>query len=64
VEFSSSGLSELSEDCARVAIAAIILATTAAMWPLPADLDLRHTFGTYAAQSGANAFLVSPAPSV
>jgi hypothetical protein len=34
------------------------------VWPLPADLDLRHTVGTYPAQSGANAFLVSPAPSV
>jgi hypothetical protein len=34
------------------------------VWPLPADLDLRHTVGAYAAQSGANAFLVSPAPSV
>ena len=34
------------------------------MWPLSADLDLRHTVGTYAAQSGASAFLESPAPSV
>jgi hypothetical protein len=34
------------------------------MWPLSADLDLCHTVGTYAAQSGANAFLESPAPSV
>jgi len=40
----------------------MIPTTTAAMWPLPADLNLRHTVGTYAAQSGANAFLVSPAP--
>jgi hypothetical protein len=28
------------------------------MWPLPSDLDLRHTVGTYAAHSGANALLV------